>query len=232
MSYNKIKHIIDFILALFAILISWPFWIIIAIGIKISSKGPVFYRATRSGVGFKTFTLYKFRSMHMYQPETPTSGEVREGGYIANPNRIFPFGSFLRKTKLDEIPQLINILKGDMSIVGPRPITEAGVIKHYKGKYDCVGTVRPGLACLDSLYDYAHGELFVKDDAIFDQKIAPVRDYLAWLYVKNMSMRLDLYCVFRTIYLIFVVGMLKRPELPYTKFENEAYNATVMLEVN
>ena len=123
---------------------------------------------------------------------------------------------------MDELPQLINIFLGQMSIVGPRPISEAGVRKHYVGKYDNVLTVRPGLACLDSLFDYAHGELFVSDNDEFDQKIAPMRDCLASMYVENQSVSIDLHCIFRTVRLIFEIVILKKKKFPYTKYEEEA----------
>lgn len=222
MVYRFIKRAFDICASLLAILISSPVWLIIAIGIKLSSKGPVFYRADRIGKGGKKFVLYKFRSMHVFVTEDKSAGEKREGGYIANENRIFKFGGILRKTKLDELPQLLNILTGQMSVVGPRPITEAGVKKHYIGKYDNVLTVRPGLACLDSLYDYAHGELFIKDNEEFDKKVAPMRDKLASLYVEKMCAGLDLYCIFRTVQLIFQIAVQKKREFPYTKYEKEA----------
>ena len=222
MLYRLIKRAFDIVSSLMAILISSPVWLVIAIGIKASSPGPVFYRADRVGRNGKKFVLYKFRSMHVYEPEKPGVGEQREGGYIANVNRIFPFGAFLRKSKLDELPQLINILSGQMSVVGPRPITEAGVKKHYIGKYDQVLTVRPGLACLDSLFDYAHGELVVQDNAEFDRRIAPMRDYLAAMYVDRRSVALDVYCIFRTVQLIFQIIVQKKRDFPYTKYEKEA----------
>lgn len=223
--YRIVKRAFDLLAALLAIVVSSPLWLVIAVGIKLSSKGPVFYRADRIGKDQRPFTLYKFRSMHVYHPENTGGGEQREGGYIANESRIFPFGGFLRKSKLDELPQLLNILMGQMSVVGPRPITAAGVKKHYIGKYDAVLTVRPGLACLDSLYDYAHGELVVKDNEEFDRKVAPMRDYLANLYVERRSVGLDLYCIFRTVQLIFEIAVLKKREFPYTKYEAEADQA-------
>ena len=137
-------------------------------------------------------------------------------------NRITPIGKFIRKCRIDELPQLFNILLGQMSIVGPRPTSELGAKNHYVGKYDKVLTVLPGLACLDSLYDYAHGELFVENNEEFYKNVAPVRDYLANMYVERQSIRLDLYCIFRTLLLIFQIAVLKRREFPYTKFEAEA----------
>ena len=220
--YRFIKRLFDLLSSTLAIIVSSPLWLVIAIGIKASSKGPVFYRADRIGKDQKKFTLYKFRSMHQFHPEVRGKGEQREGGYIANESRIFPFGSFLRRSKLDELPQLLNILVGQMSVIGPRPITEADVKKHYIGKYDNVLTVRPGLACLDSLYDYAHGELVIKDNEEFDRKVAPVRDCLASMYVDRRSVRLDIYCIWRTLQLMFQIAMQKKREFPLTKYEAEA----------
>jgi len=222
MIYKIVKRSFDFISSIMAIIVSSPLWIIIAIGIKASSSGPVFYRADRVGRNNRKFILYKFRSMHEYKPDKKIKGEQREGGYIANENRIFPFGRLLRKSKLDELPQLINVMLGQMSIIGPRPITEAGVKKHYIGKYDNVLSVRPGLACLDSLYDYAHGELVIKDNEEFDKKVAPVRDYLASMYVEKQSISLDIYCILRTIQLIYQIAIKKRTVFPLTRYEVEA----------
>lgn len=220
--YTIIKRAFDFCSSLLALIVSAPIWIFIAVGIKLSSKGPVFYKAERIGRNNKKFVLYKFRSMHEFHPEIKGKGEQREGGYIANENRVFPFGRFLRKTKLDELPQLINVLIGQMSVIGPRPITEAGVKKHYIGKYDKVLSVRPGLACLDSLYDYAHGELVIKDNVEFDKKIAPVRDYLANMYVEKQSFLLDLYCIIRTLVLIYQISVQGKRDIPLTRYEKKA----------
>ena len=225
LAYRFVKRIFDVISSAVALVLSSPLWLIITVGIKLSSKGPVFYRAERIGKDSKQFILLKFRSMHQYKPESQKSGEQREGRYIANENRIFPFGGFLRKSKLDELPQLLNILAGQMSVVGPRPLTEPGVKNHYLGKYDKVLTVRPGLACLDSLFDYAHGELFLKDNREFGQKIAPVRDYLANMYVEKQSIGIDIYCIRRTIQLIWQIVVQKKQVFPLTKYEKEAENA-------
>lgn len=220
--YRMIKRLFDIVSSAFAILVLLPLWLVIAIGIKCSSKGPVFYRADRIGKGAKPFTLYKFRSMHLYHPEIKGQGEQREKGYIANKDRIFPFGGFLRKSKLDELPQLLNILMGQMSVVGPRPTTPGGAKKHFIGKYDNVLTVRPGLSCLDSLFDYAHGELVVTDNEEFDKRIAPVRDCLAAMYVDRRSAGLDIYCILRTLKLMFQISVLKQRVFALTEYEVEA----------
>mgnify|MGYP002868539392 CR=1 FL=1 len=219
--FNVIKRFFDIISSLFAIVITLPLWLLIAAGIKLSSAGPVFYKAERVGKNRKNFILYKFRSMHVYHPEEG-SNKTTEGGYIANENRIFKFGGFLRKSKLDELPQLLNVISGEMSVVGPRPITKAGVAKHYSGAHAKVMTVKPGLACLDSLFDYAHGELFIKNEEEFDKKISPVRDELADMYVTKQSIMLDLYCIYRTISLIIQIGFMKKKNFPYTEYEKIA----------
>ena len=109
-----------------------------------------------------------------------------------------------------------------MSVVGPRPINLAYVNHHYKGPYANVTDVRPGLACLDSLFDYAHGELFIKDNDEFIRTIVPVRDCLASMYVNRRSIGLDLYCIFRTLRLMFEIAVLKKQRIPYTSYEKEA----------
>ncbi|WAR45926.1 undecaprenyl-phosphate glucose phosphotransferase [Methylomonas rapida] len=111
-----IKEIEDRLLALLLLLLISPLMLVIAIGVKLSSPGPVFYKQVRVGWNNRKFTMLKFRSM-------PVDAEAKTGAVWARPgeNRATPFGAFLRKTSLDELPQLINVLKGDMSLVGPRP---------------------------------------------------------------------------------------------------------------
>ena len=220
--YKTIKRIFDIISSMIAMVITSPFWLLIAVGIKLSSPGPVFYKSMRAGVNHKEFPVYKFRSMHVYRPDDPTSGKKAEGGYIANENRMFGVGRFLRKSKLDELPQLLSVFIGKMSVVGPRPYPEKTVKKYYTGEYECVMTVKPGLAGLDSLYDYAHGELFVKDNKTYAETVLPVRTELAKLYVEKKSIGLDLYCILRTIKLMFQIVVLRKKEFDLTKYEKTA----------
>ena len=220
--YNFVKRVFDLCSSAIALIVTSPFWLIIAIGVKLSSPGPVFYKSMRAGKNHKEFPVYKFRSMHVYKPEDPNSGKKAEGGFVANSNRMFKLGSFLRKSKLDELPQLLSVFIGKMSVVGPRPYPEKAVRKFYTGDYECVLTVKPGLAGLDSLYDYAHGELFVKDNDTYAKTVLPVRSELAKLYVEKKSVGLDLYCIFRTIKLIFQIIVLKKRNFELTKYEDEA----------
>ena len=220
--YKFIKRAFDLFSSGIALIVTSPFWLIIAIGIKLSSPGPVFYKSIRAGLHHREFPVYKFRSMHVYKPEDPDSGKKAEGGYIANDNRMFGLGRFLRKSKLDELPQLLSVFGGKMSVIGPRPYPEKTVRKYYTGDYECVMTVKPGLAGLDSLYDYAHGELFVKDNEEYAETVLPVRTELSKLYVEKKSVGLDLHCILRTIKLMFQIVVLKKKNFELTKYEKEA----------
>lgn len=218
--YKGIKRLFDLISSAIAIIITSPLWIFIAIGIKVSSKGPIFYRAERIGKNLKPFTLLKFRSMHVY--DTSIGGGNGEKGFIADEDRIFTFGGFLRKSKLDELPQLLNVFMSQMSVIGPRPMTDRGAKKFFIGEYTCIPDVKPGLACLDSLFDYAHGELFIKDEYEYAKRVLPIRTELARMYVEKKGICLDIYCIARTIQLMFEIVVRKKREFPYTKYEKLA----------
>ena len=112
--YQKyLKRFIDMILCSFALIILSPLFLISVIAIKLSSPGPVFYYSERAGLNKKAFHFYKFRSMRVVKEDKHLC--------IADADRVFPYGKIMRRLKIDELPQLINVIKGDMSIVGPRP---------------------------------------------------------------------------------------------------------------
>ena len=223
------KRAFDLMCSTFAILVLFPFGLVIAAGIKISSKGPIFYKTERIGRNGVPFTLYKFRSMHVLAPADAMSD--KEGTYFANTNRMFGFGKFLRASKLDELPQLLNIFRGQMSVVGPRPLPKIASQKHYSGENACVLDVRPGLTCLDSLFDYSHGELFESDIDKYRSEIVPIRDDLAKMYVEKQSLKMDIYCIFRTVQLMFEIVILKKKDFSYTKYENEAHQRTAKVHI-
>ena len=220
--YKFVKRAFDFTMSLLAILVTGPLWGIFALAIKLSSKGPVFFTTDRIGKDRKPFTLYKFRTMHEYVPDPENPEKKMEGHFITNEDRVFKFGGLLRKCKLDELPQLLNILKGEMSIVGPRPMSPRGVELYYNGEYERITSVQPGLACLDSLYDYAHGEMVVTDNTEYKQKVLPVRTELAAMYVDKRSVGLDIYCICRTVELMWKIAVKKQKEFPLTGFEKKA----------
>ena len=148
-----IKHTMDYILAVILLIGSLPLFIIVAVAIKLSSRGPVFFKQERSGLNGRRFMLYKFRTMvvdaEARRKELETINEVDGPVFkIRNDPRIIPFiGSFLRKTSLDELPQLINILKGEMSFIGPRPPIPAEV-EHYDIWQRRRLSMKPGLTCI------------------------------------------------------------------------------------
>ena len=148
----RLKNIFDKIISFFALICLLPVFLIVAIAIKIDSKGPVFFKQTRSGLRGREFTLYKFRSMCDHAEEMKESlldQNEQEGPVfkINDDKRITRVGKFIRKTSIDEIPQFFNVLKGDMSIVGPRPPLPAEV-KEYKPWQTRKLSMKPGLTCI------------------------------------------------------------------------------------
>ena len=116
-------------------------------------------------------------------------------------SRIFPFGAFLRKTKLDETPQLLNILKGDMSVIGPRPEDLDNAKEMYKGKYAKILDVKPGLSSIASLYDYTHGEKYESEE-LYNKEFLPKKLDLEVYYVEHRSFFYDVRLIVRTVKII------------------------------
>lgn len=151
--YKIIKRIFDFVLSLFALLLLFPLFLLIIIVIKTTSKGPVFFKHKRIGKNHKEIGIWKFRTMVLNAEDlikefTPEQKEEFEKNFkLENDPRVTKIGKFLRKTSLDELPQLINILNGSMSIVGPRPVTEEELL-FYGDKVDEFLSVTPGLTGL------------------------------------------------------------------------------------
>ena len=139
--YRIIKRCFDFVCALLALIILSPVFILTAIGILISDWGPIFYKANRIGKGNKPFRMYKFRSMRVLK--APKKGA--EASLRPDEDRIFPFGHFIRKTKIDELPQLINVFKGDMALIGPRPLL-VQYLPLYSKEQARRHEVRPGIS--------------------------------------------------------------------------------------
>ena len=205
MYQNVIKRFFDIALCTFALLVLSPIFLIASIGIKLSSPGSVFYYSDRKGKNDKPFHFYKFRSMH--------NTEHNKHQCVADAERLFPFGKFIRKTKIDELPQLLNVIKGDMSIVGPRPMTLAS--KMYDGDFEEVKKTRPGLTSPASLYDYVVGDTYTDNEA-YKREIYPVKQKLELYYVQHESFIYDLQLIFRTVWLILAVmcGKASAKDIP------------------
>ena len=165
--YRPVKRLLDIFLCLFAIVALSPVYLLTALGIEVSSPGTILYHSMRAGIHKKPFKFYKFRSMH------PPKGKKKDM-FITDPNRVFPFGRLIRRLKIDELPQLFNVVKGDMSIVGPRPMTVEHVDELYCGKYEKVLDVKPGLTSAASLYDYTVGDTY-KDNEAYRREVLPVK---------------------------------------------------------
>ena len=200
--YIFFKRAFDIVFALFLLIAFSPIYIITALIIVITSPGSPIYRAKRVGVNGKVFTCYKFRSMHI------NSGKVHLTT-LRNDSRIFPFGKFIRKVKIDEMPQAVNILLGHMSVVGPRPEDKEIADEIYSKEYSPIMSVKPGLTSPGSLYDFTHGETFESEEeyrkVFLKRKLA-----LELYYVEHRSAFYDLKLIFRTAKLIFLMLLGKR----------------------
>ena len=190
--YRVVKRVFDVLFAVLFLLVFSPIFVITVI--KIVSPGPVFYKARRVGLHGNVFTCYKFRSMCV------DSGEVKLTT-LQNDNRIFPFGYFIRKAKIDEMPQVFNILLGQMTIVGPRPEDVANVRNLYHGEYKRILDVKPGLTSPASLYDYTHGEQY-EDEKLYETEFLPQKLALELYYVKNRGLLYDMLLILKTAFVI------------------------------
>lgn len=182
-----IKRILDIMLSLLGILLLSPIWLLIMLAIKVNSRGPVFFIQKRVGYQKCFFNIYKFRTMRSDTPkDVPTH-------LLSDPDQwITKVGRFLRKTSLDELPQLINILKGDMSVIGPRPaLWNQDDLIAERDKYRA-NNVRPGL----SGWAQINGR---------DELEIPIKAKLDGEYVKRMSFLFDCRCFWGTI-----LSVLKR----------------------
>jgi len=202
MGYRIIKRLFDIIASLIATVVFIIPWIVISCLIKIQSPGPALFKPARVGKNGKTFTLFKFRSMRV------DSGAIHATTLRGDP-RIFPFGAFLRKSKLDETPQLINILKGEMSVIGPRPEDRVNADKLYVGKYKEILSVKPGLSSPASLYDYTHGEAYENEED-YVREFEPKKLDVELYYVKHRSALYDLQIIGRTMVIIIQMITGKR----------------------
>lgn len=192
--YGFFKRCFDLLFSVLFLLVFSPVYLLTWIIIKIVSPGPAIYKAKRIGKDGMLFDCYKFRSMRV------DSGKVRLTT-LENDDRIFPFGKFIRKAKIDEMPQVVNILKGQMSVVGPRPEDKENADKVYVGEYKHILDVKPGLTSTASLYDYTHGELFEDEDS-YEKVFLPKKLKLELYYVNHRSFWYDIGLILKTAWLI------------------------------
>ena len=180
MYQRGLKRVLDFLLALCGLLVLWPVFVIVAVAIKIDDPGPVFFSQKRVGLHKRYFQLYKFRSMKVSTPDVPTHLLEHPEQYISR------VGGFLRKYSMDELPQIINILLGQMAIIGPRPAlwSQEDLIAE-RDKYGA-NDVRPGLTGWAQIN--GRDELTIEEKSAYDGE-----------YVKHLSFAFDCKCFFGTI---------------------------------
>ena len=201
-----LKRVFDFLLAFLGILLSSPIWLLTIIGILINNFGPIFYCSTRIGKNNKEFKMIKFRSMRVVKDDD-------ESSLRPDQDRIFFVGKIIRKLKIDELPQLINILIGNMAIVGPRPVAKHQMDIFRVGKYDKAKVVRPGLTGPAALYDYIYGDQYEDSDLDkYTAEVLPTRRELELVYIKKYGFLFDLKMFFWTAWCVICSLFKKTPK--------------------
>jgi lipopolysaccharide/colanic/teichoic acid biosynthesis glycosyltransferase len=233
------KRLLDVTVAGGLLILAAPVWLVAACGIWMTSPGPIFYRARRVGrdrralpskgrgmidgsdrrrqdgyVG-REFTMYKFRTMRV------AANDAGAGAPITGVNdaRVFPFGEFLRVTKIDELPQLVNVLKGEMTLVGPRPEAPEIVRRHYSPDDLSTLQVTPGVTSPGTIHYYSHCERMLATNEVVDfyvERLLPVKLALDRVYIKNASVSYDIRLILRTMTVICgrVLGVQAFPDPP------------------
>lgn len=195
-----LKRAFDVVFSIFALLFTFPLFMTIAILIRLQSPGPIIYAHERIGRGGKSFKCFKFRSMYvdadirlteLLKNDLSLKEEWEKSYKLKNDPRITPIGKFLRKSSLDELPQFLNVLKGDLSVVGPRPVVKAELQQHFKEKAQKILSVRPGITGL--------WQVSGRSNTTYEQRVA-----LDVHYIENHNFLYDLYLVLKTIPALFL----------------------------
>ncbi len=183
-----LKRAFDFLAATAALCVTWPLFVVLAIWIKRDSPGPVFYRGVRVGRGGKSFRIFKFRSMRMDAEKTGVASTSDDDA------RITRSGRFIRKFKLDEISQMLNVVAGDMSLVGPRPEI-AKYVELYDAREKQLLNLRPGITDWASIWNSDEGAVLAGSadpDKAYEELIRPTKLRLQLMYLENRSFFTDI----------------------------------------
>ncbi len=189
-----LKRLFDLMITIPMLLLVSPFFLIIALLIKLGSKGPVFYMQTRVGLNNRDFKIFKFRTMHI---NADKAGLLTVGG---RDPRVTPIGFFLRKYKLDELPQLLNVLFGSMSLVGPRPEVRK-YVELYNAEQQKVLSVKPGITDYASIEYSEENDLLAKSsdpEKTYIEEIMPAKLLLNQKYIAEKSIITDLKIIWMT----------------------------------
>ena len=208
--YPIVKRLLDILISLLGLAIFSPLYLAIAAWIKLDSPGPILYRGTRVGKGGRPFKMLKFRSMVV-------NAEQLGGPSTAGDDpRVTRVGRFLRRYKLDELPQLINVLKGDMSLVGPRPEVPQYVAM-YNAEQRAILSVRPGITDWASLWNSDEGSWLAgahDPERVYLEVIRPTKLRLQLKYVRERSFMVDLRILLATLITLVSRRPLPADELP------------------
>lgn len=199
------KRVFDILMATIGLILLSPLFLLVAVLIKLDSPGPIFFRQERIGKRFRPFFIYKFRTMVENAAQIGT--EITYG----NDPRITRIGRLLRETKIDELPQIINVLKGEMSLVGPRPEIRQ-YVELFQRDYEEILKVRPGISDMASLKYSDEGSLLGNSRNPREEyisRVLPDKIRLAREYIKHSSLVFDLRLIFKTLLKLFE----RRPSL-------------------
>jgi len=194
----RVKRIFDFVFSLLGLILLSPLFIWVAIWIRIDSPGPVFFRQERVGYAGRTFRIHKFRSMYHEAAGAPIT--------VGDDRRITRCGRFLRRFKIDEFPQLLDVLKGDMRLVGPRPEVPRYMAQYPEDIRNLVLSVPPGITDIASIKFKNENELLAGSndpEKDYINKILPIKIKYYQEYISKHSLSLDLKLIFQTIKAIF-----------------------------
>jgi lipopolysaccharide/colanic/teichoic acid biosynthesis glycosyltransferase len=192
-------RIFDFVAALFLLLLLTPLIVLISIGILIDSRGPILYGCTRVGRYGHTFRMLKFRKMNAQAQGPPLT--------VASDTRFTRFGRLLARTKLDEVPQLWNVVRGDMSLVGPRP-EDIAFVSLLREDYEEILTVPPGITGLSQLAFAKESQLLAADDIhrYYIERLLPQKVELDRLYARRRSLLFNLQILLWTVVVVGLIG--------------------------
>ena len=190
----------DFLAALAGLVLIAPIFLAIALAIKLDSPGPVFYKGLRVGKQGKEFRMFKFRSM------VQNADKIGGPSTAGDDPRLTRMGKFLKKFQLDELPQLINVIKGEMSIVGPRPEVPFYVDMMTEEEKRVILSVRPGMTDWASLWNFHEGEILrgsADPEKTYQEKIRPEKMRLQMEYVRERNFLVDVNIILQTVLKIF-----------------------------
>lgn len=220
--YNFFKRSLDIVISIIAIIVLLPIFIPIMIVLKFTGEGEVFYFQERVGINDISFNIIKFATM------LKNSESIGTGIYTAkNDPRILPFGNFLRKSKINELPQIFNILFGDISIVGPRPLIRRTFELYKRADQEIIFSMKPGLTGIGSIIFRNEEEILsnanIDLEEFYKNSITPYKAKLELWYKKNKSLKCDMYIIFLTAWAIF----FKNSKLPWIIFKDLPKNNVI-----